>query len=347
MSNNHDTPTSPGGTPLTGAFSARVTRADAPPTQTFPPPAPGVLRVPSPRATVALAAAMLAIGVVAGAAIGPAPSASFAVGQLAPLLPGLTGARARSSAATVQPPAVTPQPTPSAEKASAGAGRRKHVKRSTSAAASPTPSGEPGTTTPSSTTPTSTHKTKARSVAPVTKVWLMELAGSSFAEAAAQPSAAPYIDDQAVPAGTLLNSWSALDGSAFASDAALIAGMPPQLLDTIVQPPCSEGAASAGCAPDTPGALSVADEFLKASLPTITSTAAYRENGLIVVTFASITSATATATGLPAGTATATLTSQPPAGVLLISPFAKAGVKSSATFTPTAPKQSLEKLLRR
>ncbi len=104
------------------------------------------------------------------------------------------------------------------------------------------------------------------------------------------------------------------------------------------------GAAGASCATEA-GALTAADEFLKATIPTITSTAAFRENGLIVVTSASIP--TATATGLPAGAATATLTSRPPAGVLLISPFAKAGVKSSATFVPTSPKQSLEKLLRR
>ena len=80
-------------------------------------------------------------------------------------------------------------------------------------------------------------------------------------------------------------------------------------------------------------------------MPTITSTAAFRESGLIVVTFASV--AVATATGLPAGAATATLTSQPPAGVLLISPFASVGARSSTTFNPTSPKQSLEKLLRR
>jgi hypothetical protein len=80
-------------------------------------------------------------------------------------------------------------------------------------------------------------------------------------------------------------------------------------------------------------------------VPTITSTADFRESGLIVVTFASIGSATAT--GLPAGAATATLTSQPPAGVLLISPFASVGAHSSTTFTPTSPKRSLEKLLRR
>jgi hypothetical protein len=64
-----------------------------------------------------------------------------------------------------------------------------------------------------------------------------------------------------------------------------------------------------------------------------------------VVTFASV--GQATATGLPAGAATATLTSTPPAGVLLISPFAAVGARSSAKFNPTSPKQSLEKLLRR
>ncbi len=77
-------------------------------------------------------------------------------------------------------------------------------------------------------------------------------------------------------------------------------------------------------------------------MPTITATAAFRESGLIVVTFASVGSATAT--GLPAGATTA---STPPAGVLLISPFAAVGARSSATFNPTSPKQSLEKLLRR
>lgn len=310
-----------------------------------------MLQNPSPRTVAVLAAAMLGVGVAVGAAIGPAPSPSLAFGQLAHLLPVLSGAVSKSSAA-VQPPAITPQPTPSSE-ASAGAARRKRFKRSRRAAAS----AETETTTPTSTTPTSsgtptsTGKPKATALAPVTKVWLIELGGSSFGEAAAQPAAAPYIDGQATPTGTLLSGWSALEGSVFANDATVLATATPQLINTIIQPPCptsspqGEGAAGAPCTADTPGALTAADEFLKATLPTITSSAAYRENGLIVVTFASI--ASATATGLPAGAATATLTSQPPVGVLLISPFAKAGVKSSATFTPTAPKQSVEKLLRR
>jgi hypothetical protein len=76
---------------------------------------------------------------------------------------------------------------------------------------------------------------------------------------------------------------------------------------------------------------------------TLTTTASYREHGLIVVTFGEV--GNATATGLPAGASTVTLTSQPPAGVVLLSPFARAGARSSTPFNPTAPKQSLEKLL--
>jgi hypothetical protein len=297
------------------------------------------LRAPSPRVTAALAAAMLGVGVAVGAAIGPAPSASFAVGQLVPLLPSLVGAGADSSPAAVRPPPVTPQATPSPASSSTATASGSQ----TSTAAAATPAAQPEATAPSSTTPSS--KAKTTTIAPVTHVWLVELAGSGFGEATAQASAAPYINGQALPAGTLLSGWSGLDGGALAGEAALLAQPSPQLLDTIVQPPCPEGATGAQCAPGTPGALTTADEFLKATVPTITSTAAYRENGLIVVTFATI--ASATATGLPAGASTATLTAEPPAGVLLISPFAAAGARSSTAFDPTSPKQSLEKLLRR
>jgi hypothetical protein len=307
-----------------------------------------LFRAPSARVTAALAAAMLAIGVAVGAAIGPAPAPS----QAAPTLPLLIESLARSAAeraaaakaASVQPPAITAEATPTRKRR-----KRKHKSAAAEEATSAASTGsETETTTPTSTTPSSTTPTKrtpkASTLPPVTHVWLIELAGTSFASAAAQPTAAPYMDTQAIPAGTLLSGWSALDGGAFANDAALVASTPPQLLDTIVQPACPEGAAGAACATEA-GALSAANEFLQTTVPTITSTAGFRENGLIVVTFASI--AQATASGLPAGAATATLTSEPPAGVLLISPFAAVGARSSATFNPTSPKQSLEKLLRR
>jgi hypothetical protein len=303
------------------------------------------LHAPSARVTAALAAAMLAIGVAVGAAIGPAPSPS----QADPSLPALIESLARSAAAraaqakaaAAQPPALTAEATPRRKRRG-----RKHTSASAeeaSSATSPTATPETETTTPTSTTPKPTPK--ASTLPPITHVWLIELAGTSFAAAIAQPAAAPYIDTQAIPAGTLLSGWSGLAGGAFANETALLASQPPQLLDTIVQPPCPEGAAGASCAPETPGALSTADEFLKATVPTITSTPAFRESGLIVITFASVGSATAT--GLPMGAATATLTAQPPAGVLLISPFASVGAHSSTSFNPTSPKQSLEKLLRR
>ena len=297
-------------------------------------------RAPSARVTAALAAAMLGIGVAVGAAIGPAPAPS----QANPALPLLIASLARGAAvraaqaraAAAQPPAIVAEATPRRKRR-----KRKHASTEEASSAATTTT-ETETTTPTSTTPKSTKKTTP--LPPITHVWLIELAGTSFAAATGQPTAAPYIDTQAVPAGTLLSGWSALDGGAFANETALLASEPPQLLDTIIQPPCPEGAAGAACATET-GALSAADEFLKATVPTITSAADFRESGLIVVTFASV--GNATATGLPAGAATATLTTQPPAGVLLISPFASVGAHSSAAFNPTSPKQSLEKLLRR
>ena len=310
---------------------------------------------PSPRVTAALAAVMLAIGVAVGAAIGPAPSASFAGSSGLPLPVLLrilgVGAATRQSATTGT---ASVQPPPVAETATPAPARRRHSKiAATQEPASTTaPSLEtsaPAEATPSP-TPTPAGKGKASTLPPVTKVWLIELAGSSFSEATSQPTAAPYIDTQAVRQGTLLSGWSALDASTFANDAALLSSSPPQLLDTIVQPPCpasspqGEGAAAAQCAPDTPGRVKAADEFLGQVLPTITATGPYRENGLIVVTFASV--ASATATGLPSGANTATLTSQPPAGALLISPFVTGGARSSIAFTPQSPAQSLEKLLR-
>jgi len=301
-------------------------------------------RSPSARVTAALAAAMLGVGVAAGAAIGPAPTPSQAASNLPLLLTTLARSaaarEAQAAAASVQPPTITPEAT-SAHKRHRRKRKNSSAEEATSAASTPTAS---ETTTPTTTTPQHAATTKATKLPAVTHVWLIELAGTSFAAASGQPAAAPYIDTEAIAAGTLLSGWSGLDGGAFANDAALLASEPPQLLDTIVQPPCPEGAAGASCATET-GALTAADEFLKTTVPTITATAAFRERGLIVVTFASVGSATATS--LPAGAATATLTSQPPAGVLLISPFVAVGAKSAATFDPTSPKQSLEKLLRR
>jgi hypothetical protein len=317
-----------------------------------PQPNPGPPRLPSTRVAAALAAGMLALGVAVGAAIGPGVGGadSTLAGERIPLLlpaiAALAGGGARTTgtnpAAATQPPAVTPQPTPAASSANTGSGA--------SSAATTTSKTAPSTATPApkpsaAKQPTSNPEkagTKA-TLPPVTSVWLITLSGGTFSQTLAQAAAAPYIDSQLVPAGTLLSGWSSLDASAFASEASLLGGEPPQTLDSIVQPPCPEGAAGAACAPETAGALTAADEFLKATLPAITASAAYREHGLVVITFGAV--GNATASSLPAGASTATLSSEPPVGVLLLSPFARAGVRPASTFNPTSPKQSLSGLL--
>jgi hypothetical protein len=296
---------------------------------------------PSRRLTAALAGVMLAVGVAVGAAIGPAPNASLAGVPRLPLLLGALIARAHAGQA--KPTTTGVQPPASAE--TTAPRRRRRRKHAGAAAAAET---SPATESTGSSGSKAKGKGNGASTVPlpaVTKVWVLELSGASFTEALAQPASAPYINSKAIPAGTLLNGWSSLQASAFASDAALIATTEPQLVETILQPLCPEGAAGAQCAPDTPGALKVADEFLAQTLPAITSSAAYRSSGLIVVTFSSI--AAGAASGLPAGSTTATLSSQAPAGALLISPFARAGKRLTTTFNPSSPRQSLDALLRR
>ena len=289
---------------------------------------------------------MLVLGVAIGAAIGPAPSASLASSNLPVLISSLAriaaSRAAQSTVAPVQPPPVSAEATPTRKRRRR---LRKRAVKGNSSSATATPISTSKTTTkttaPTPTTPTST--TKPSTLPPVTSVWLITLSGATFAQAITQPAAAPYIDSELVPAGTLESSWSALDGSSVASEAGLLGGTPPQTLDSIVQPPCPEGATGAQCAPETAGALSAADEFLKQTVPAITSSAAYRAHGLIVISFATI--GNATASSLPVGTSTATLGSEAPAGVLLLSPFARAGARATNTFNPTSPKQSLSGLL--
>lgn len=309
-------------------------------------------RLPSLRVTAALAAGMLALGVIAGAAIGPAPSTSFAGGRAPLLLPSIAalavvGAGGHAGTTSAQPP-VTPQATPTAAPAATpttGGGQSGGGGTQPAKSKAPSNTGvSPTASSPKASAPPGGNGGKQTALPPVTSVWLITLSGGTFAQALAQPSAAPHIDSQLVPAGTLLSGWSALAGSAFASEAGLLGGAAPQNLYSIVQPPCPEGAAGAQCVPETAGALSAADTFLEQTVPAIMSSAAYRAHGLIVITFGTI--GNATASGLPAGASTATLSTLPPAGVLLISPFARPGTRPTTAYNPTSPKQSLSRLLR-
>jgi len=300
-------------------------------------------RVLSTRWAGALAAAMLGIGVTVGAAIGPAPAPSLA-GGVAARLPLLVASLSPGPARTAASP--TPQPSAGAPAAASppAAGTSPAPEPASSSSA---PATAEETAPAAAETPPSSTRSKGALPA-VNNVWLIQLAGSGFGAAASQPAATPYISSQLLPAATLLSSWTALQASAFAGEAALAeappAGSPPPILHSIVQPPCPEGAAGASCAPETPGQLTTADTFLEATLATITGTTAYKEHGLVVVTFATV--GIPTQSELPAGTSTSQLTSQPPAGVALLSPFVKAGARSSVAYDPTSPRQSLEKLLR-
>jgi hypothetical protein len=305
--------------------------------------------LPSRRASLVLAVAMLTIGVAVGAAIGPAPAASLAGnGNIVQKLPALIAAvAARGHSATpAQPAAASTQPQPIAPQATPAAS-------STAAAATSAPAQE--ATQPSSESQKKSSSTQGRApsgsaskLPPITSVWLIELSGSSFNEAIANPAAAPYTTGEAIPKGTFLAGWTALSASAFAADAALaehratVGGTPP-VLHTIVQPACPEGPAAAACLPGTPAGIGLADAFLKATIASITQSTTYTEHGLIAVTYATV--ADPATAELPAGSASSTLASQPPAGALLLSPFAKAGAKPATVFDPTSPKQSLEKLL--
>ncbi|HMD52798.1 MAG TPA: hypothetical protein VKG62_08775 [Solirubrobacteraceae bacterium] len=308
---------------------------------------PAPPRLPSGRMTAILAAGMLAIGVAVGAAIGPAPSASFA--GLPALLPSLISASSgHQSSGSGQAPGSA-----SAAAGSASTPRRRRHRRAglaqgaagqTAAAASTEASGEASGEESSS--GSSGSGGRSSTIPAATNVWLVQLSGGTFSGAIAQPSTDPYIDGHAIPSGTLLSSWSGLAGGAFATETALLAGTAPQRVDTIIEPPCPEGAAGGSCAvAGSAGALTAADGFLQQTLATITTTSAYREHGLIVIVFGTVIAGSSA--GLTAGSSSATLTSTPPSGVLLISPFAKAGARPASAFDPTSPRQSVEALLHR
>ena len=148
--------------------------------------------------TAALAVGMLAVGVGVGAAVGPAPTASFAgdtPALIAKLISELAAARSHSSPpASTQPAAETPAETPlsSTPVAAPASTTTTATTPATSASGS-----EPEAEKPSKTkSPTTTSKVPA-----VTDVWLIELSGPSYEELLTQKSAAPYISGQLIPTG--------------------------------------------------------------------------------------------------------------------------------------------------
>ena len=107
--------------------------------------------------------------------------------------------------------------------------------------------------------------------------------------------------------------------------------------------------------------MQATNAYLQEVVPKIEASAAYKEHGLIVVTFgatgqqgassSATTSPPASASegvAYPAGSLTSTLTAAgTPAGALLLSPFlSHVGARSTSAFNPLAPHESLEALFR-
>ena len=295
---------------------------------------------------------MLALGVAVGAAIGPAPETSLAGERIPLLLPAiaaLTGGGAHTtstSTAAVHPPPVTPQPTPAASSASAGTGRygrleRRHEDLEDGAERRR----DAGSRAERRQETEHEHRQERRAGhAPARHERVADHALRQQLRAGARADdRRPLPRLPARPRRHAARRLVLARRQRLRERGRAARGEPPQTLDSIVQPPCPEGAAGTACAPETAGALTAADEFLKATLSAITASAAYREHGLVVITFGAV--GNATASSLPAGASTATLSSEPPVGVLLLSPFARAGARPTSTFNPTSPKQSLARLL--
>ncbi len=305
------------------------------------------------------------------------------------------------SSGAAHPPASSPQPTPSTMSeahagggASGGAGNASstpHPSTSSPSASpnSPTKPAAGGEEEESEKTP------KTKPLPPVADAWLIELPyGASLENALKQSAAAPYLDGQLKGSGTTLSGYTSLAAAQLAEAATLLSGQVGANVTTIAPPPCATTSAAGSTAPGTPGAtpgttpssatgapasgtgqpsagtpcpvgepagVQSANAFLQEVVPKIEASSAYREHGLIVITFAtagqqagapsttpSPTEGAGTEVTYPAGTLTSTLTAAgSPAGALLLSPFLRhPGKQSASAFNPLAPHESLEALLR-
>lgn len=341
---------------------------------------------------------MLAAGIALGALIGPGPATSLANGTRTAAIAralallalddgstgagGLLGAAQAPSAsahtpgdatrgathALANPEAATK--TPSAQPAArTGSTTPSNASSPSSANSSPTPK----TTAPGASSET---QAKGKPLPAIAQVWLIVLPyGQGFANAQAQPTAAPYLDGQLIAAGTLLSNYSALDGSQLAGSAALLSGQVAAGVNVLSPPACvaaatagttgpqsSGGAAEQPCPGSEPAGLQAADTYVREVVSKLLASAEYREHGLIAITFAASSSTGAGTTGSPAGAAgtstngetaypagtqatTLTNASAPP-GVLLLSPFLRAAGKHlSSAFDVAAPHKSLEEIL--
>lgn len=124
-----------------------------------------------------------------------------------------------------------------------------------------------------------------------------------------------------------------VDSSELTEDLASAASTPN--FSWIAPSACHDGAPTQ-CAPGAPSGLAAANDFLQEVVPSITSSSAYSEHGLIVITSDSPPS---TAVG-----ATPDSSSPPAVGALLLSPFVASKVKLKTVFNVFSLLKSLERL---
>jgi len=297
----------------------------------------------------ALVTGALALGLLAGAMIAPAPPSSLASGSnvLTRLLALLAsqGSGSHSNAAPAAPSAVG---------ATAPAGNTPAAKAAAGSPASPSPTAPSEGSTSDSAAPSgteeSTSEKKPMHLPPISHVWLVVLSSGGLTQASATTADYPYLTGRLLRDGMLLERYSAIEAYELSGDVALLTGGIGESVNTVSQPCGSAGSAdqpsgttgpvagsvtAGACANTDPaGGQAEADAFLQRALAPILSGSAYREGGLVAITFGSAAQ--------EQGLNLTTLGAIPPAGALLLSPALKAGGHSSETFNSLAPRKSLE-----
>jgi hypothetical protein len=197
---------------------------------------------PSRGMAAALAAGVLAVGILAGVALGPGPasspadSATLAQRALAALVArGGSGSQTTTSTgAAATPPPIASEPTPTPATTSPTKGKAKSAPTSSVASGSSESSSEPTTggspeKSSSKSSKGSGENEKATPGTPIKlpaikHIWVIALSDTSFSSALADPTADPYLARQLVPKGTLLSDYTLSSSSALGNGIALLSG---------------------------------------------------------------------------------------------------------------------------